>query len=100
MTRSPGGARLMIGLAGTIVDEEFARTLRETGAHSVILFARNLIDANQIIELTTSIRALVSWPLVIAIDQEGGVVVRLEKGITVFPGNMALGHTHDPEIAK
>ena len=32
-------------------------------------------------------------PLFVAIDQEGGRVVRLTKGATVFPGNMAVGAT-------
>ncbi|MBE3577956.1 MAG: hypothetical protein IMX00_09750 [Limnochordales bacterium] len=39
-------------------------------------------------------------PLFIAADQEGGIVVRLTRGATVFPGNMALGATRDPELAR
>ena len=35
-------------------------------------------------------------PLFIAIDQEGGRVVRLQTG-TVMPGNMALGAARSPE---
>ncbi|HEX2998854.1 MAG TPA: glycoside hydrolase family 3 N-terminal domain-containing protein [Armatimonadota bacterium] len=30
-------------------------------------------------------------PLFISIDQEGGTVIRIGEGVTVFPGNMALG---------
>lgn len=38
-------------------------------------------------------------PLLIAADQEGGVVARLKKGFTIFPGNKALGMTGDPKLA-
>jgi len=39
-------------------------------------------------------------PLFVAADQEGGIVVRLTRGATVFPGNMALGAARDPELAR
>ncbi len=91
MSELKGGARLMIGFSGTSVNPDLAETLIETGARSVILFARNVLDAQQTRRLTDSIRSLVDWPLVIAMDQEGGSVLRLEKGVTVFPGNMTLG---------
>ncbi len=38
-------------------------------------------------------------PLFISIDQEGGSVVRLTEGVTVFPGNMAMGATGNTELA-
>ncbi len=95
----PGGARLMVGFHGTEGTEELRDLLLETGALSVILFTRNLVDASQAKDLIAEIRALVPWPLLIAIDQEGGCVVRLTKGVTVFPGNMALGAVGDPGLA-
>jgi beta-N-acetylhexosaminidase len=39
-------------------------------------------------------------PLFIAIDQEGGRVVRLTEGVTVFPGNMAIGATGSLKAAR
>lgn len=38
-------------------------------------------------------------PLFIALDQEGGSVARLTAGVTIFPGNMALGATGSTELA-
>ena len=35
----------------------------------------------------------------LAIDQEGGIVYRLGSG-TALPGNMAIGATNDPKLAK
>ncbi len=39
-------------------------------------------------------------PLLIAADQEGGIVTRLSSGFTVFPGNMALGMTSNTDLAE
>jgi beta-N-acetylhexosaminidase len=39
-------------------------------------------------------------PLFIAIDQEGGRVVRLTEGVAVFPGNMAIGATGSIKDAR
>jgi beta-N-acetylhexosaminidase len=38
--------------------------------------------------------------LLIATDQEGGQLVALGERTTQFPGNMALGATRDPELAR
>ena len=98
-THTPGGARLMLGFHGREVTPAFESVLRDTGARGVILFARNIVDAAQTRELIADLRSRVSWPLVVAVDQEGGVVVRVAKGATVFPGNMALGAAGSPELA-
>jgi len=42
----------------------------------------------------------IDTPLLIAADQEGGIVARLNHGFTVFPGNKALGMTGNPSLAK
>ncbi|MGP4081485.1 glycoside hydrolase family 3 protein [Pseudalkalibacillus sp. R45] len=39
-------------------------------------------------------------PLMIATDQEGGVVARVTEPATVFPGNMALGATRSTDYAR
>ncbi len=89
----------MIGFDGLEPSASFIETLRRTGAGSVILFSRNLVHAAQAYDLITAIRDPVDWPLIIAVDQEGGAVLRLTQGITVFPGNMALGAAADPKLA-
>jgi beta-N-acetylhexosaminidase len=39
-------------------------------------------------------------PLFISVDQEGGLVVRVTEGATIFPGNMAVGATGDARLAR
>jgi beta-N-acetylhexosaminidase len=90
----------MIGFHGTRPSDALKRVLHETGARSVILFARNIENAAQCRELIDGIRAMVDWPLLVAVDQEGGAVVRVLEGATVFPGNMALGAANDVELAR
>jgi beta-N-acetylhexosaminidase len=88
-----------VGFEGTQVDDRIRALLRETGAGSVILFARNLIHAEQCQELIAGLRASVDWPLLLCVDQEGGAVVRLTEGITVFPGNLALRASENLDLA-
>lgn len=39
-------------------------------------------------------------PPLIGIDQEGGQLIAITKGATELPGNMALGATRSPELAR
>jgi len=96
----PAGARIMLGFHGTRASVELAELLHETEARGVILFARNIVDAAQTRALIEEIRGLVPWPLLLAVDQEGGAVVRVARGATVFPGNMALGAADSVELAE
>jgi beta-N-acetylhexosaminidase len=95
-------ARLVIGFEGAdaAAEDDFVARLREIGAGGVILFARNIRNADQTRELIARIRRRVDWPLLFAVDQEGGPVIRLTRGATVFPGNMALGSAGRPELAR
>ena len=83
-----------------------AEELRELPLGGVILFssAGNIESPAQVAGLTEQIQqaALDSGivPLFIAVDQEGGAVARLTEGVTVFPGNMALGATGSEELAR
>lgn len=62
---------------------------------NVILFTRNIKDANHLKILTSKIQEAAmeanGIPAFIAIDQEGGNVRRIYKGVTNIPGHMAIG---------
>ncbi|WP_083271880.1 glycoside hydrolase family 3 protein [Alteromonas lipolytica] len=78
---------------------EFAGIIRQGNIGGVILFAENLADTRQIVELNYAIQQLAKEaglpPLFIAIDQEGGRVARLPDEVaTRFVGNMAIGATY------
>lgn len=93
---------VMAGFNGlTAPDDMF--TLIRRGLGSAILFARNLTGPEQAAALTGELQKAAldaqGLPLLIAADQEGGIVVRLTAGVSVMPGNMALGATRSAELA-
>lgn len=74
------------------------RPLLGDGLGGVILFARSIRSRAQLAGLTTSLRADAP-DLLIATDEEGGDVTRLEAATgSSYPGNRALGHVDDTAL--
>jgi beta-N-acetylhexosaminidase len=67
-------------------------------AGGVILFARNFADSAQLTALTAAIHALREPALLIAVDQEGGRVQRLQDGFTALPPMRTLGVAWDRNV--
>ena len=89
------------------INDEIYEIIGKYDIGSVILFAANFAsDASINVELTDGLQKAAidpnlgenNIPLIIATDQEGGIVYRLTGG-TALPGNMAVGATNDPENA-
>ncbi|MGW3133557.1 glycoside hydrolase family 3 protein [Streptomyces sp. NPDC001123] len=90
---------LQPGFTGTTAPDWLLRRLGE-GLASVGVFGRNIISAEQLSALTAQLRAERDDVLV-AIDEEGGDVTRLEvRTGSSFPGNHALGAVDDPELTR
>ncbi len=87
---------VMIDVAGTALTAEDKELLQHPAVGGVILFARNYVNPEQLINLTSSIHNLrTKHPLTIAIDQEGGRVQRLQEGFTRLPPMRELGDLYD-----
>jgi beta-N-acetylhexosaminidase len=77
------GQLLLVGFTGTRLEPEGApaRLLCEARIGGVVLFARNIVDAAQLARFTAALRerarACTGRPLLVAIDAEGGRVMRL-----------------------
>lgn len=100
---SRAGELVMIGFPGTALDSSFATQIKEDGIGGVILFTRNVVDGAQLRSVTDDLQALVpaELPLLISIDQEGGIVSRIAPAAgTAFPGNMALGATGSSALTE
>jgi beta-N-acetylhexosaminidase len=95
------GQLMMVGFGGTQADEQVAALVRGRRAGGVCLFKRNIAGAEQVAVLNDALREMLAdWiPPFIAVDQEGGNVVRILDGAVVLPGNMALGATRSEELA-
>jgi len=92
-------ACLFPGFDGLRVPDWLRRLLAE-GLGGVVLFARNVRDPRQLAELTASLRAENS-ELLVATDEEGGDVTRLEAAVgSSFPGNLALGVVDDVGLTR
>src|SRR5436305_13574325 len=98
------GQLLMVGFWGDSPSQEIIDLIQRHHIGNVLLFSRNIRDAQQVFELTQSLQAIAQeagqrFPLLVAIDQENGLVQRLGEAVTLFPGNMALGATGSEELA-
>ncbi|MGI5348936.1 glycoside hydrolase family 3 protein [Streptomyces sp. CA-250714] len=92
-------AVLQPGFTGTSAPTWLLRQLDE-GLVSVGLFGRNIDSPEQLALLTEQLRD-VRPELLVAIDEEGGDVTRLEAGTgSSYPGNLALGHIDDPDLTR
>ncbi|MGV9304696.1 glycoside hydrolase family 3 protein [Nonomuraea sp. NPDC003727] len=90
-------AVLQPGFEGVTAPDWLRKALGE-GLGGAVLFARNVSPATA--DLVAALRAE-NPGVVVAIDEEGGVVTRLETGEgSSFPGNRALGVVDDEELTE
>jgi beta-N-acetylhexosaminidase len=97
--RQIAGSLIMIRLPGTSLDADSAHFLRENHIRAICLFRQNMVDAEQLSAFTAQLRAVMGPHALIAIDQEGGAVVRA-TWLPAPPAAMALGAANDPELAR
>jgi beta-N-acetylhexosaminidase len=84
----------------TVMNNEIAKLVKDYHLGGVILFRENTVTADQTTKLVSAYQdAAEKYGLLISIDQEGGIVTRLQTG-TDMPGNMALGATRSEETAE
>ncbi len=97
--RRLAGQLIMIRFPGTELDADMADFLRANGIRAVCLFRQNMKDAAQLKKLTADLRAVMGPEALIAIDQEGGAVVRA-TWVPAPPAAMALGAADDTDLAR
>jgi beta-N-acetylhexosaminidase len=90
---------LLPGFVGTEPPDWVLRRAA-AGLGGVCLYARNVSSPAQLAALTSRLHAE-NPGLVIAIDEEGGDVTRLEAAAgSSYPGNLALGAVDDVELTR
>jgi beta-N-acetylhexosaminidase len=94
------GERLMFGLPGPTVRDEDLRLFRDTRAAGLILYRRNFESPAQLATLLTTLETRLGRRLLVATDHEGGRVIMLGQGVTIFPDNLAVAAAGDPNLAS
>lgn len=93
------GQMVMAGFPSDSIDKNARSIIEDAKIGNIILFARNVKDAKSLADLNMHIQQMVisstGIPAFISIDQEGGMVTRIQKGATFFPGNMAFSAAGD-----
>jgi beta-N-acetylhexosaminidase len=99
--RRHAGQLLVAGFDGHTVPSDLKALAREFDLGGVILFARNVVDPEQVADLAREARSLRrELPLWISVDQEGGRVARLKRPFTEWPPMLALGRSGDEKLAE
>jgi beta-N-acetylhexosaminidase len=94
------GQVFMLGFVGTSLNDSNRALIQGLHLGGVTLFSRNIDSGPQLAQLDRDLQTIADpVPLFISADQEGGLVVRVTSGATIFPGNMAVGATGDPSLA-
>jgi beta-N-acetylhexosaminidase len=90
---------ILPGFAGSTAPDWVRRQLAE-GLGGVVLYAWNVESTEQLCTLTADLRAE-RGGVIVAIDEEGGDVTRLEAATgSSYPGNAALGVVDDVELTE
>ena len=84
----------------TVMLPEIEQQVKELDLGGVILFRENVVETEQTARLVDAYQdASEKFGMFISIDQEGGIVTRLQSG-TDMPGNMALGAARSAQTAS
>ncbi|HEY1227523.1 MAG TPA: glycoside hydrolase family 3 N-terminal domain-containing protein, partial [Ramlibacter sp.] len=93
------GQLIMVRLFGTELDAGTAAFLRQNRVRGACLFRQNMADADQLRRFTRDLRDAMGEEALIALDQEGGAVVR-STWVPAPPAAMGLGAADDIELAR
>jgi beta-N-acetylhexosaminidase len=93
------GQLFMCGFPDPEPDANILRLIRDYHIGGVNYFRRNVRTPDQVAACSAALQDVSAVPLLISVDQEGGMVACVEQCVTLMPGNMALGATRDVEGA-
>ncbi len=88
------GQLFMVGFDALEANDHIKTLIRQHRVGGVILFRRNVHTPQQVSALCCELQEINAEvsdiPLLISIDQEGGMVMRIEQGVTPIPAAMAF----------
>jgi beta-N-acetylhexosaminidase len=90
------GRRLMWGIRGPDVGDAEIRLFRGTEAGGIILYRRNFETPARLARALTRLEEALGRRLLVATDHEGGRIIMLRSGVTIFPDNLTAGTAGAP----
>ena len=93
------GQLIFTGISGTTLTQEESEFIEKENIGGVILFSENYESPAQLAELINNIQTLrEEYPLFIAVDHEGGRVVRFKEHFTKIPPMLSIAQTTSPKL--
>ena len=89
------GRRLMIGIAGPDVGDADIALFRDLQAGGLILYRRNFETPERLLRALARLEDALGRRLLVATDHEGGRIIMLNQGVTIFPDNLAAATAGD-----
>ncbi|HEY2899839.1 MAG TPA: beta-N-acetylhexosaminidase [Polyangia bacterium] len=91
------GQLLSVGTDGLLAPDDLRRRIAASDVGGVMLFRPNIADPAQVATLVGALREASpgTAPLLVSIDQEGGLVQRLRAPLTVWPDMLSVGSAGD-----
>ncbi len=89
----------MFGLPGPTLRADDVRLFKETRAGGLILYRRNFESPQQLHRLLESLEGALGRRVLVGTDHEGGRVIMLGGGTTIFPDSLAMGTAGEEAFA-
>src|SRR5689334_19380668 len=89
------GRQLVIGLPGPDATDDDIRLLREIHAGGLMLYRRNFETPERFVRFIRRLEEGAGRRLLITTDHEGGRIIMLHGGVTIFPDNLTAGTAGD-----
>lgn len=96
------GQMLVIYYTSVAYKDALDSAIKNVKPGGFILFKDNIVRVDQLMNFISQIQEKSKIPMFIAIDQEGGIVQRLnnlQEGVTTIPTMQKIGETNDEDLA-
>lgn len=99
-TKQKVGQLLVAGFEGVHAGKDALRAVQEYQVGGLILYARNVESAEQLVGLTNELKALNGEhvPLFLSMDEEGGKVSRMPPEVGELPPALTFGNPENEEL--
>lgn len=91
------GQMMLVGVHGTTINEDMRFILNQYHYGGIIFFDRNMENKSQVKKLADDLQAVANQklPLFIALDEEGGRVMRMKHDMPNVPSQQEIGNSGD-----